>query len=273
MKLQGNLDVNYRYFINFVEQLPDRESIKVLDYGCGNGILVEAMRKVGVDCYGVDLWGEGVGYSPEVYSTVKETCSFKSGFIKRLSDNCEIPFPEHYFDVVISNQVFEHIKEKGVAFANISKILKKNGIMLHHFPTKEYIWEGHMHIPFVHRLPIGKFRLFYTSTLRFLGMGIGGKGRKPMDWAEYSLKALDETCFYLDERELRIILSKEFEISHKEIEYMLFRAQANKQTLIKALLKIGFMKPVYEAIFRKLAFSAIFLRKNPLKPVIESAGG
>ena len=49
------------------------------------------------------------------------------------SDTFRIPFENEKFDIVISNQVFEHVADYDLAFKEISRVLKKEGISLNFF--------------------------------------------------------------------------------------------------------------------------------------------
>ena len=63
--------------------------------------------------------------------------------------------------------------------------------MYHHFPASGVWREGHIGIPFSHRLPRGRFRLLYTTALRRLGLGIYKDERPAQDWAAEKLDWID----------------------------------------------------------------------------------
>jgi 2-polyprenyl-3-methyl-5-hydroxy-6-metoxy-1,4-benzoquinol methylase len=45
-----DLDVNYRYFVSYGVARRERRSVSVLEFGCGDGVLVRALRRQGIDC-------------------------------------------------------------------------------------------------------------------------------------------------------------------------------------------------------------------------------
>ena len=54
------------------------------------------------------------------------------------------------FDLIISNQVFEHINDLDRIYQHLSLILQERGYLIAGFPTKEIIIEPHLRIPFIH---------------------------------------------------------------------------------------------------------------------------
>jgi SAM-dependent methyltransferase len=59
-----------------------------------------------------------------------------------------IPYPDDFFDVAVSNQVFEHVQNPEEAFAELERVLKPDGVGLHVFPGRYRIKEGHTFVPF-----------------------------------------------------------------------------------------------------------------------------
>jgi ubiquinone/menaquinone biosynthesis C-methylase UbiE len=74
---------------------------KVLDVGCGVGQLVESVRDRGVDAYGTD-------FSPALPAYWGDKPYFK------VADADKQPFGDKEFDLVISADFFEHVKEEDV---------------------------------------------------------------------------------------------------------------------------------------------------------------
>ena len=74
---------------------------KVLDAGCGNGILLGMLKQFGHECYGVDYYDCSEEY-PNIFS---------EGKINFAMCNIEIdplPFPDNFFDAVLCGQCLEH---------------------------------------------------------------------------------------------------------------------------------------------------------------------
>lgn len=103
------------YLTDFLKDIP--KSAKILDAGCGEGVLVEKYRKMGYDIRGLDL-----NYSSE--------CVIKGDLLKT-------PFEEGEFDVILCLDVIEHLnfEDQGPALHEIHRILKKGGVVLLAIPN------------------------------------------------------------------------------------------------------------------------------------------
>lgn len=259
--MSHSADINYLYLRHYIESLPGSgQGLRILDYGCGQGEVVSLLRGAGFDCQGCDV-NDGEGYtrdSPELQVLRK------AGHIQAIEEEGPLPYPVGYFDVVLSNQVFEHVRDLGAVLARLRFVLKDDGHILAHFPSKEVLREGHIGIPLAHRFPRNsRLRYFYTLTLRRLGLGYFKRpGEDAAQWTERTLAWIDQHCCYLPMRTLRRIMSVEFTITHNEQPYMLFRA--GTRSWLRWLLQVPGLAPVWCRLFRSLAFMAVVLR--PIRP-------
>ena len=91
---------------------------KVLDIGCGMGGFLDYLYKQGLDkLYGIDLIEDYVNYAK------------KRGNINIKLGNAEsIPFDDYSFDVVIMDQVMEHLVDPMKAFSEAKRVLVDGGI-------------------------------------------------------------------------------------------------------------------------------------------------
>jgi SAM-dependent methyltransferase len=251
----GPTDINYRYFVDFLTPLAAGRELRILDYGCGDGAIVRLLRQAGIECYGAEACYEGASHEPLYASDL-----FQQGVIRRISEDGNVPFDDRFFDIVVSNQVFEHVADKAAVFRELSRILKDDGFMRHHFPSREVWREGHVGIPFVHRLPRGRLRYLYTRTLRTVGLG-HFKADLPVDvWTRRALDWIDRFCFYEPSRQLHRALATSFIVTHRELDYCFYRAR--HRPLVTAVLKIRPLQPLYAYLFRRLAFMVIEVSKR-----------
>ena len=117
---------NYQYCAEYARgALADTSQAKVLDFGCGAGQVVELLRATGVSAYGCDAsYGGGAYAIPDELSEVILPMQGK-----------EIPFPAEMFDVVVNNQVMEHVVDLDSALSEIHRVLKPGGSCLVFFLT------------------------------------------------------------------------------------------------------------------------------------------
>ena len=68
-------------------------------------------------------------------------------------------FPDGHFDLVISNQVLEHVTDPEAVIADVFRMIKPGGLFLAAFPVTETWYEGHVGLYFAHRFaPGSRFR-------------------------------------------------------------------------------------------------------------------
>src|SRR4051794_22427767 len=103
---------------------------KVLDFGSGDGAMVDAFQAAGYDAYGCDI------------ELAEETDR------QRLIETpYRLPFADAAFDFVASAQVLEHVQDHDVAFREMHRVLKPGGTSLHMFPPRWRLVEPHTYVP------------------------------------------------------------------------------------------------------------------------------
>jgi len=94
---------------------------KVLDVGCGTGLLVNWLRGKGIDAQGITI-------------TQKEVSVGKARYGKdhpiRYGDMHEIPFGDSSFDAINSKDSFEHSLAPYVVLCEFNRLLKDGGFCL-----------------------------------------------------------------------------------------------------------------------------------------------
>jgi len=112
----------------------------IVDLGCGNGDLVQELRNRGYQAFGCDfVFKEG----PNVATLAAQS------IIRLIEANLyRLPFDDGAVDVVVSDQVFEHVHDYPGTLAEIKRILKPGGASLHIFPSRYTPIEPHVFVPF-----------------------------------------------------------------------------------------------------------------------------
>lgn len=111
-----------RWLQCFIEAVPVKGK-RVLDMGCGVGGMVAGFLTWGADAFGIDLSDYAIGKG------ISE-CEFLSERLFQGSCHDLSKFPDLAFDIVYSNQVFEHIPEQYIdqMIHEIWRVTKWGGI-------------------------------------------------------------------------------------------------------------------------------------------------
>jgi SAM-dependent methyltransferase len=210
---------NYIYMVNWVRRVcPAGGSIRVLDYGCGQGLTVKMLREQGFDCYGCDAFIQ-VAKAPK--DQLLNSQWF--GSVIRDMPQGRIPFDTESFDVVVSNQVIEHVENLEFTLLELHRVLKPGGVVLSVFPHRSVWREGHCGVAFLHWFPKrSKARLYYAAFWRALGFGYHkGKFATIGAWARNRCSYLDEQTFYRTLPEIRRMFGRHFtNLKHCEASYV-----------------------------------------------------
>jgi len=103
----------------------ERESIPVLDWGCGKGHTRYLLRKKGLDVSACD-----VAHQTKDSAFGQEAPILRDAGIQvvPLTDPVKLPFEERHFDCVTSFGVLEHVQNDEGSMREIHRILKTGGI-------------------------------------------------------------------------------------------------------------------------------------------------
>jgi len=98
------------------------KNIKILDIGCGGGLLSEPMCRLGANVVGIDASKKNI-----------EVAKFHAKKNK-LKINYKVASPETIktkikFDVILNMEIVEHVEDISFFINESSKLLKKNGVM------------------------------------------------------------------------------------------------------------------------------------------------
>jgi SAM-dependent methyltransferase len=149
----------------------------VLVDGCGVGMYVRALRQFTPHVVGLDIElaraGESYAHSPLVNVAAGE----------------HLPYPNNWFDLVLSHEVIEHVQDDRFCLAEMARVLKPGGRAvifcpnrLYPFETHGHYWRGRYHFgntPLINYLPnrwrnhlAPHVRAYTTAGLRRLWAGL-----------------------------------------------------------------------------------------------------
>jgi 2-polyprenyl-3-methyl-5-hydroxy-6-metoxy-1,4-benzoquinol methylase len=96
-----------------------RKNPRVLDIGCGRGLLLRAFQRQGCEVMGTEFSDNACRFAREVLKI-----PVRVGLLY------ELGFPDRSFDVVIMWHVLEHVSDPRPTLAEVSRILRPGGIFL-----------------------------------------------------------------------------------------------------------------------------------------------
>lgn len=114
--------VTIDYYLTKVLKVQDVDrTYTVLDLGCGTGRSMKHFQALNerIEWYGIDIES-----SPEVLSRTETNARMLT------FDGINIPFPDATFDLVHSNQVFEHVRHPRELLQELRRVLKPGGFFV-----------------------------------------------------------------------------------------------------------------------------------------------
>jgi SAM-dependent methyltransferase len=260
------MNVNYEYFVEYVRSLPHAQSLRILDYGCGGGAIVAALREAGFDAVGCEaFYEEGHSHGGKAGGQFEQLLA--EGRIVAIDESGDsLPWAAGTFDLILANMVFEHVQDFDLTIRRMASVLASDGHMVLHFPTREVWREGHFGIPFSHRFsPGSSSRRSYTLALRRLGMGYHKDGMPADEWTDRALDWNDRYTIYRPYSEIRASLDREWDVTHNEFQYIRFTAERTPAPL-RWVLSRQVRAAFLERVFRKLGFDALALKRKTRIP-------
>jgi SAM-dependent methyltransferase len=163
---------------------PSENAVRILDIGCGNGRLLEYFAhelarlhaSVPIELHGIDVHDHGVqaqGFFDRAVEHLTSVCPdhpWKER-LHLIADGDAWPFPDGYFHFAVSNQVLEHVRDHAAFLRELRRTLSEGGVSAHLFPLRHYIFEGHLHLPLVHRFRNTDLLRAYIRACSRLGLG------------------------------------------------------------------------------------------------------
>ena len=98
------------------------KGLKILDIGCGGGLLSEPLSRLGAKITGIDPSKDNI----EVAKLHSKEMDLNINYIRSSPENLNF---KGEFDVILNMDVIEHVSNVNLFIENCSRLLKKNGIM------------------------------------------------------------------------------------------------------------------------------------------------
>ncbi len=223
---------------------PITEQTKILDLGCGAGLIVKAGREKGFAFF-------GAGFNLHDDFNVADPTLVQNGILRQIrGEPYRIPFDDCTFDVVISDQVFEHVMDYPTTLREIHRVLKPGGSFLHIFPARYKPIEPHVRVPLATML---RTRWWLKSWAM---IGVRNKFQKSMTASQASdanWTYLSNHTNYLPKRRLQQQFSRYFtDVQFVEKVFLKYSKRGRKVYKLSSVLP--FLPNVYSAIGSRVAY-------------------
>jgi SAM-dependent methyltransferase len=160
----GEPELVVRRFLDDVTVGRSRADIRVLDVGCGRGSRVAWLLENGWQAWGCDVAPEYVEASRSLF----QQRGWGDDRIRTI-DGPGLPFDPQMFDVVLSDQVIEHVEDLEQFVRNLATVSALGSVGFHAFPATWRPMEPHLRAPLVHWAPKGRWRRLAIKTALRLG--------------------------------------------------------------------------------------------------------
>ncbi len=137
------------------EAAPQLATARMLDNGCGLGVYSAKLRQFAPAVFGLEYEFERAEAAGRRLDPALIVCAAGE----------DLPYPDETFDVILSNEVIEHVRDDRAALAEMARVLRPGGRIVLFCPNRWYpvethglYWRGRYlfgNIPLVNYLPDG----------------------------------------------------------------------------------------------------------------------
>ena len=109
--------------VDFIEERSSVEDKKVLDVGCGGGILAEALNELGANVTGIDASENTIGVAKSHSRSIGSDVIYIQNTIEEFISS----HPNEKFDVITCLEMLEHVPSPNEIIKSCSNLLKDDG--------------------------------------------------------------------------------------------------------------------------------------------------
>ena len=122
IRIEYILDITKAHFKIDKSKISPLKSLKILDIGCGGGLLSEPMCRLGANVVGIDASEKNIKVAKFHAKKNKLKIDYRVASPEMLKTKVK-------FDVILNMEIIEHVEDVNFFIKESSKLLKKDGIM------------------------------------------------------------------------------------------------------------------------------------------------
>jgi len=122
IRIEHILDITLEYFkIDKNKKLP-LQNLKILDIGCGGGLISEPMSRLGASVTGIDASDKNI----QVAKLHAKKNNLKIKYLNTVPENLKM---QNEFDIILNLEVVEHVEDLDLYLSSCFGLLKQNRLM------------------------------------------------------------------------------------------------------------------------------------------------
>jgi SAM-dependent methyltransferase len=111
------------FLLKRLKNLINNRSVKVLDYGCGQGLKLIDLAKPSVQIFGIDISPKSISFANQIKTEKNLNMHFE------VMDCEKTSFPDNFFDIIADFGTFSSLNIKN-AIPEVARILKPDGYLI-----------------------------------------------------------------------------------------------------------------------------------------------
>ena len=181
---------------------------RILDFGCGTGTRVYQLSDLGYDAYGFDLFDTVKLRSPEDARFFSALRGGVDPSDVRIADSeIRLPHAAATFDLVFSETVIEHCFALDGMLRECARVLKRDGVSVHTYPSRNSFLEPHLYVPFGGRIQARWWLMLWAV----LGVrNLGQPNQTATQTAERNQQWMEIGLCYRSNRQIAAIARRHF---------------------------------------------------------------
>ncbi len=120
------------------------DGLVALDLGSSTGYISDELRRAGAAVIGADIDAPGLASAQR---------RFPAGIGWLLADGSALPLPSASIDVIVFNQIYEHVVDPDAVLSEIRRVLRPGGAAYLGLGNRLTVMEPHVSLPFASWLP------------------------------------------------------------------------------------------------------------------------